>query len=57
MIVKSEELTSIKMSGKNGKKYSTIIHNGTIKTYVGIGWVTERKANKSDYNKYYKAVE
>ncbi len=26
-----------------------VIHDGHIKQWVGIGWVTERKAKKSDY--------
>jgi len=52
MTVQLKELSSIKMAGKNGTKYSKIIHNDMIKQWVGIGWVSEGKATKQDYRKY-----
>lgn len=33
-----------------------IIHEGDIKCWVGIGWVTECRASKSDYYKIPEVV-
>lgn len=35
-----------------GCKPQKVIQDGMIKNYVGIGWVTERKATKADYRRY-----
>ena len=57
MTVPISELSSIKMTGKNGNKYSKVIHNDEVKQWVGIGWVTEETATKQDYKKYPVVVE
>lgn len=33
-----------------------VIHDGEIKCWVGIGWVTEGRASKSDYYKIPEVV-
>ncbi len=36
-----------------GKKQAhTVIHDGEVKHYVGIGWVSHGKAEPADYLKY-----
>ena len=37
---------------KNETKISKIIHNNAVKQWVGIGWVTEKVAEREDYLKY-----
>lgn len=60
MVVKREKLTvkvsdvrSIKMSVNPPKVIVDagyrVIHDGEIKCWVGIGWVIEGRASKSDY--------
>jgi hypothetical protein len=48
-IVKRSELTTLRMVAGNEKKYDTIIVDGEVKTWVGIGWITEREATEEDY--------
>lgn len=50
--VSIDELSSIKMAGKNGKKYPKVIHDKIVKQWVGIGWCPEGEATKQDYKKY-----
>lgn len=47
-LVPIEELSNIKMASGNEKKVKTIVHNRFLKTWVGVGWVTERPATRSD---------
>lgn len=51
--VRVSDVNSIKMSVKAPKAVEDaggrVIHEGEIKRWVGIGWVTERKACKDDY--------
>ena len=48
--VKRERLNLITMSVRN--KPDVVIDDGFVKRYVGIGWVTERKATREDKKKY-----
>jgi hypothetical protein len=41
-------LSSLKMVSGGEKKHPVVIHNGYVKTWVGFGWVTGRKATKKD---------
>jgi hypothetical protein len=50
--IKAEECRIISMVAGNEKKFDKIIHNGLIKQWVGIGWVTEGPADSTDCDKY-----
>jgi hypothetical protein len=47
-----EKLDTLSMVCGGEKKISRVIHEGYIKNWVGIGWVTERKAVAADQFKY-----
>ncbi len=38
--------------GRGEKTHSTVIDEGIVKDYVGIGWIDIRKATSDDYKKY-----
>ena len=40
------------MTAGNEKKYDAVIDNGTLKEWVGIGWVDVREATQKDYEKF-----
>ncbi len=46
--IKREELTNLRMSAGNAKKFTKVICDGFVQQWVGIGWVKERKATKRD---------
>lgn len=46
------EFSNLKMAAGNEKKYTHVIDDGELKCWVGIGWVTERKATAEDRAKY-----
>jgi len=51
--IKASKLNPVAMAcdiGK-GKLPYKVIKDGCVMQYVGIGWVHEKKANKSDYDK------
>jgi hypothetical protein len=50
--VKASELSKLRMAAGNEKKYDTVIHNGEVKDWVGIGWIVVRDATDADYNKF-----
>ena len=50
--VNANELSKLRMAGGNEKKYNAVIDNGTLKEWVGIGWVDVREATKNDYEKF-----
>ena len=54
--VKASELTTLKMSCGNAKKFSRVIEDGMVKNWVGIGWVTEHKATAKDMLRYPKVT-
>ncbi len=60
LTVKASEVRRIKMSVNPPKAVVDagyrVIHNGEIKCWIGIGWVTEGRASKSDYYKIPKVV-
>lgn len=39
--VNARELSNLLMSGRNGRKYPTVVDQGQLKRWVGIGWVAE----------------
>jgi len=55
--VKAKELSTMKMSCGNAKKYPRVIQDGIVKNWVGMGWVDEDHATEEDYKKYPKVVE
>jgi hypothetical protein len=54
--VKASELSTLKMTCGNEKKYSVVIHDGIRKQWVGIGWVDEGAATAEDKKRYPKVV-
>lgn len=60
LTVKASDVRSIKMSVNPPKVVVDagyrVIHDGDIKCWVGIGWVTEGRASKSDYYKIPEVV-
>lgn len=60
LTVKASEVRRIKMSVNPPKVVVNasyrVIHDGEIKCWVGIGWVTEKKASKNDYYKIPEVV-
>jgi hypothetical protein len=55
--VKRAKLTSMAMSGGNENSIKKVIMAGTLKEWVGIGWVDLREATESDKSKYPKVVD
>lgn len=45
-------LSNLRMTAGNEKKYPTVIDNGVVKKWVGIGWIRLREATKPDLSKY-----
>lgn len=60
LTVKASDVRSIKMSVNPPEAVVDagyrVIHDGEIKCWVGIGWVTEGRASKSDYYKISEVV-
>jgi hypothetical protein len=60
LTVKASDVRSIKMSVNPPKVVVDagyrVIHDGKIKCWVGIGWLTEGRASKSDYYKIPEVV-
>lgn len=50
--VNISELSRVKMTAGNEKKYPIVIHKGVIKEWVGIGWIRLREAEKEDFENY-----
>jgi hypothetical protein len=55
--VKRSELSNLRMTAGNEKKYSMVILEGILKEWVGIGWVGEDKATDEDRKKYPTAID
>jgi hypothetical protein len=47
--VSFHDVSTIAMVAGKEKTISKIIHDGAIKEWVGIGWITIRHARPSDY--------
>ena len=60
LTVKASDVRSIKKSVNPPKVVvdagDRVIHDGKIKCWVGIGWLTEGRASKSDYYKIPEVV-
>lgn len=60
LTVKASDVRSIKMGVNPPKEVVDagyrVIHEGYIKCWVGIGWLTEGRASKSDYYKIPEVV-
>lgn len=54
--IKASECSKIKMVCGNEDRIRQVIDEGEVKEWVGIGWVTIRKATKADYRKLKKVV-
>lgn len=55
--VKARDCSVIAMcDGRNEMKHPTVIHDGCRKHFVGIGWVNEGPATKTDRLKYPEVV-
>lgn len=50
--VKAEKLSNIAMTTGGEKKFTHVIDNGTLKHWVGIGWISLRKATAKDKKTY-----
>ena len=50
--VSRAELSNLKMTCGNEKKYSRVIIDGEVRNWVGIGWVNEGPARAEDYKRY-----
>jgi hypothetical protein len=50
------KLSTVSMVAGGEKKHPRVIHDGLLKNWVGIGWVTERKATATDKKNYPTAV-
>jgi hypothetical protein len=50
--IKRFELSNLRMAAGNEKKYSTVVIDGQVKRWVGIGWITEREATDADRATY-----
>jgi hypothetical protein len=50
--VKRSELSNLRMAAGNEKKHTTVIDNGDLKEWVGIGWINEGRATRQDRNKF-----
>jgi hypothetical protein len=50
--VPASDLSTIKMVAGNEKKYTRVIDDGVVKSWVGIGWVEEREATTEDLAQY-----
>lgn len=52
-----DQVSTLAMVAGGEKKYSTVIHNGVMMEWVGIGWVGGKKARAEDYDKYPEVVD
>lgn len=50
--VKRSALSTLRMVAGNEKKYNTVIDNGELRTWVGIGWINDGTATKQDKGKF-----
>ena len=50
--VHARELSKRAMAAGNEVKYAIVIDEGTVKEWVGIGWVELREALPDDIGKY-----
>lgn len=50
--IKRDELSSVKMVVRNEKTISRVILDGTVRNWVGYGWLNEGRASKLDYEKH-----
>jgi len=50
--VKRLELSNIRMIDGNEQKYDTVIQDGVLMEWVGIGWIGVRDATPEDNEKY-----
>ena len=50
--VHAREVSKQAMVEGNEAKYQCVIDNGTLKEWVGIGWIELREACPSDYEHY-----
>lgn len=59
--IKISELNKFKMASNPPecvvKSNFCVIHNGDVKQYVGIGWITLHKATKKDFETIPQVVE
>lgn len=56
-VINISEVSKIAMVDRNENWLKTIIHNGVVKDWVGIGWIDSRPATKQDYAKITIVVE
>lgn len=51
-LIPRSKLTIVAMVAGNEKEITHVIVNGTLKQWVGIGWVDLREATREDYTQY-----
>lgn len=50
--VPATELSSLKMTTGNEKRFTIVIDGDDVKEWVGIGWITLHKVTAADRRKY-----
>lgn len=48
--VSLKEVSTLSMVAGNEKRFTKIVHSGTVKEWVGFGWVSERAAKYPEDN-------
>ena len=55
--IKRSELSNIKMVAGGEDRISKVILDGTVRQWVGIGWVDEGQASAADKRKYPTVID
>ena len=56
-VICRSDVSTLRMVAGNEKKYSVIILDGSLKEWVGIGWIDIGKASPEDSKKYPTVVD
>jgi hypothetical protein len=48
--VKRAELSTLRMTAGNEKRYPLVILDGVVKEWIGFGWINLRDADETDFN-------
>ena len=56
--VSRSELSTIKMAAGNEKRFGTVIMDGIVQEWAGIGWISNGvPATKRDYKNYPEVID
>ncbi len=56
-VVDVSAVSQMSMVAGNETHLETVVHDGSVKTWVGIGWIVDRVASASDYDAYPVVIE